>query len=90
MIKAVGADCAKKLKQRLVELEAAPNMTDIPAHARCHPLFGKRKGQYAVYLVHPYRLIFEPDCDPLPCKTDGGLDLSKVNKILVKRIIDYH
>lgn len=26
---------------------------------RCHPLHNNRKGQYAVDLVHPYRLVFE-------------------------------
>ena len=26
---------------------------------RCHPLTNNRKGQYAVDLVHPYRLVFE-------------------------------
>jgi proteic killer suppression protein len=26
---------------------------------RCHPLKGNRKSQYAVDLVHPYRLVFE-------------------------------
>ena len=26
---------------------------------RCHELKGKRKKQYAMDLVHPYRLIFE-------------------------------
>jgi proteic killer suppression protein len=26
---------------------------------RCHPLKGKRKNQYAMDLIHPFRLIFE-------------------------------
>ena len=25
---------------------------------RCHPLNGNREGQYALDLVHPYRLVF--------------------------------
>lgn len=26
---------------------------------RCHPLSNNRKGQFAVDIVHPYRLVFE-------------------------------
>lgn len=26
---------------------------------RCHQLKGNRKGQYAMDLIHPYRLVFE-------------------------------
>jgi Plasmid maintenance system killer protein len=26
---------------------------------RCHPLTGDRKGQYAMDLSHPYRLVFK-------------------------------
>lgn len=28
---------------------------------RCHQLVGNRKGEYAMDLVHPYRLVFEKD-----------------------------
>lgn len=27
---------------------------------RCHALHGNREGQYAMDLVHPHRLVFEP------------------------------
>ncbi|MCB5265252.1 MAG: killer suppression protein HigA [Candidatus Cloacimonetes bacterium] len=90
MLRIYGDSCSKKLKQRLAELEAAENMGMIPPFARCHPLTGKLNGKYAVDLAHPYRLIFEPDCEELPLKADGGLDLNKVTSIIIKDITDYH
>jgi proteic killer suppression protein len=64
-------------------------MRSIPA-ARCHELKQDRKGQLAVDLVHPQRLVFLPDHDPVPAKDDGGLDWTKVTQILVIEITDYH
>lgn len=44
---------------------------------RCHPLKGDRKGQYAMELTQPYRLIF----------TKRGNEIQIVNVI---EIVDYH
>jgi len=55
-----------------------------------HPLKGKRKGQYAIDVEHLKRLIIKPNHNPLPELADGGLDLSKVAKILVIEIENYH
>ena len=59
----LGPRNAEKLKVRLAELKAAVTLEDmgrVPA-ARCHELAQDRKGQLAVDLVHPKRLVFEPD-----------------------------
>lgn len=88
----LGARNAEKLQQRLAELQAAPDLEAIkllPA-ARCHELTGDRKGQLAVDLVHPKRLILVPDHDPPPTKEDGGLDWSRVTQVFVIEIVDYH
>ncbi len=88
----LGANGAKRLQQRLAELQAVETLKDmerLPA-ARCHQLAGDRKGQLAVDLVHPRRLVFEPDHTPRPTKDDGGLDWSKVTRIVVVEIADYH
>jgi proteic killer suppression protein len=87
-----GARMAEKLQQRLAELAAAETLDDIPRvpPPRCHELTGNRKGRLAVDLVHPYRLIFFPNHDPVPERKGGGLDWSKVTKIVVEEIIDYH
>ena len=83
---------AKVLQTRLAQLQAAETLDDLGKlpGARCHELTGDRKGQLAVDLVHPRRLIFVPDHDPPPTKADGGLDWKKVAKVLILEIDDYH
>jgi len=92
MAKEWGAAVAKKLKLRLAQLEAAATLADVAQMpgARCHELAQDRKGQLAVDLAHPHRLIFVPDHDPVPRKPDGGLDWSQVTCILILEIVDYH
>ncbi len=88
----LGPRLAEKLKQRLGELRAAVSLEDmrsIPA-ARCHELSQDRKGQLAVDLVHPKRLVFEPDHDLVPEKPDGGLDWSRVSEVVIREVVDYH
>jgi proteic killer suppression protein len=88
----LGARNAMALQQRLSEIRAAESLDDLGRFpgARCHELKGNRQGQLAVDLVHPKRLIFEPDHDPTPAKPDGGLDWKKVTRALVLEIVDYH
>lgn len=76
MVREMGLKMAERLMQRLAELEAAESLDDmrlLPS-ARCHELTGDRKGQFAVDLVHPRRLIFMPEEDPAPRLAGGGLD----------------
>ena len=92
MLKEFGPQMAKKLKQRVAELAAAGTLEDmrhLPA-ARCHELSQDRKGQLAVDLVHPPRLVFEPNHTPVPRKPDGGLAWTEVTRILVLEVVDYH
>lgn len=92
MRKKWGTDLARRLQQRLMELKAADTLADI-SHlppARCHELTGNRAGQFSVDLVHPHRLIFKPDHDPVPEKPDGGLDRTKVTMVLVLEVCDTH
>ncbi len=92
MLKKWGKKIATKLKQRLVELRAVVTLEEmgrLPA-ARCHSLSGDRKGQLAVDLAHPHRLVFVPNHDPVPQTSEGGLDWSRVTSVLVLEITDYH
>lgn len=59
--KTYGLLMAEKIHQRVDEISAADNVEMmIQFHiGRCHSLKQNRKGQYAVDLVHPYRLVFE-------------------------------
>lgn len=67
--KELGQKGAKKLRTRMAELKAASSVTELCA-GRPHPLSGDRKGQFALDLVHPQRLVFEPANDPIPRKND--------------------
>ena len=90
--RAYGSRMAKVIMSRLAILMAAETLEQVPTTPpdRRHQLRGDRHEQYAVDLVHPYRLIFEPDHDPIPRKADGGIDLKKVNVITIIEVIDYH
>jgi len=87
-----GPRMAGLIQQRLKELSAAENLEEMRSlpRAHCHELVADRSGQFAVYLVHPYRLIFKPDHDPVPTGTGGGIDWSQVTKIEFVEIDDYH
>nr|MBS0038298.1 hypothetical protein [Saprospiraceae bacterium] len=83
---------ARKVNQRLKELEAVDNlaiMKTLPA-ARCHELKGNRRGELAVDISGNYRLIFEPKNTPIPKKDDGGLNWGEVTKIQINQVDDDH
>ena len=89
--KKYGADQAKKIKLRMEVLRSAVNLAEVPEQKpeRRHKLKADRKDQFAVDLVHPYRLIFELS-DPVPMREDGEIDVSKITKIVVLGVEDYH
>jgi len=92
LLKAFGKDNCRKIKLRLAVLRAAETLEQISTNKpeRCHQLSGNRNGQFAVDLSHPFRLLFEPNHDPLPKMNDGGLDKSKVTSITILTVEDYH
>ncbi|MCD8131315.1 MAG: type II toxin-antitoxin system RelE/ParE family toxin [Lachnospiraceae bacterium] len=77
--KIYGTMMAEKIHQRVDEIYAAENVEMmIQFHiGRCHLLKQDRKGQYAVDLVHPYRLVFE--------KHGGEIQIANILEI-----VDYH
>ena len=86
-----GPRMAALIQQRLVDLAAAETlevMRNVPG--RCHELRENLKGLFAVDLVHPDRLAFAPDHDPMPRLSGGGIDWSRVTKIEIVGIGDYH
>lgn len=74
-----GQEMADKIHQRIDEIGAVDTVEMmIKFHiGRCHPLTQNRKGQYAMDLVHPYRLVFEKNGDEI-----------QIANIL--EIVDYH
>jgi proteic killer suppression protein len=87
-----GTQNANKIKLRLAVLMAATCLDEVSTRPpeRRHELVGKRKGQFAVDLEHPKRLVFEPNHNPLPRRADGGLDLRKISAVTIIEIEDYH
>jgi plasmid maintenance system killer protein len=87
--RAYGEACAKRIRQRLQELEAVESLADM-VFGRPHELKAGRAGQVSVDLVHPLRLIFRPTAQPPPTKTDGGLDRLKVKSVTIIEVTDPH
>ena len=77
--KKYGVEMAEKIYQRINEIKAASSVEEMIHYriGRCHPLSNNRRGQYAVDLIHPQRLIFE--------KVNQEI---KIVNIL--EIVDYH
>lgn len=74
-----GSDMAEKIHQRIDEIDASETVEEmIQFHiGRCHQLNGNRKGQYAMDLIHPQRLIFEKRGD-------------EIQIVRIIEITDYH
>lgn len=74
-----GIDMAKKIHQRINEIQASDDVETMLKYGigRCHELKADRSGEYAVDLVHPYRLIF-------------SVKENEIVIALIKEIIDYH
>ena len=68
-----------KLYERLQQISRATSIETLIflRLGRCHPLYGVRLGQYAMDLIHPYRLIF----------TQYG---NTVDIVEIQEIVDYH
>ena len=70
---------AEKIHQRIDEIKAADSVEQMIQYriGGCHLLHQNRKGQYAVTLVQPYRLIFE--------QKDNTIQI-----VTIIEIVDYH
>ena len=82
---------AQRLRQRLMELQAADTLAEI-SHlppARLHELTN-RKDVFSVDLQHPMRLLLTPAHEPIPLKEDGGVDKSQVTEIKIMKLEDTH
>ena len=89
--KAHGLANAKKLNQRLDDLDAAQCMEVmrvLPGH--WEELKNDRAGQFSVRLHGGLRLIVKPQKQPPPTKPDGGLDWAAIDSIYIIEMVDYH
>jgi len=86
--KVYGKQISNKLTQRVGELKAADNLyviSLIPA-AEFHKLEGKRQNQYAVSLVHPFRLVFSA----IAKEGVEIIDLKEIEIVKIEEVVDYH
>jgi proteic killer suppression protein len=82
---------AKLIRRRLDDLRAAASleiMRNLPG--RCRELKGNRAGQLSLDLDGPYRLLLRPGNEPVPVKTDDGLDWKKVTVVILLGVVDTH
>jgi len=87
-----GKEMGEVSENRLKVLKAASCLEEIPKvkPERLHSLGGQRKGQYALDLRQPYRLILKPSAMPLPKTPDGSIDLALIKEIIILEVKDYH
>jgi len=91
LIRKYGPERAKRIRQRLDDLEAAGTLGDFRfLPGRCHELTGDLEGLLSLDLDGPYRLYFRPAHDPPPSKADGGLDWSNVTEVIIEKVYDPH
>jgi plasmid maintenance system killer protein len=87
-----GARCAEKIEARLAQITAAATL-DILCRlpqARCHQLVADRSEQFSLDLDHPRRLIVGVADNPVPRLDDGGIDRSRVQRLIFIGIADTH
>ena len=92
LIREFGSRNGRLIMRRMGVLAAAESLADVPNQRpeRCHQLEGARKGQFAVDIQQPFRIVFEPYHEPAPLTEEGGLDLSRITRIRILNIEDYH
>lgn len=92
LIRRYGAPMGRKIQTRMAVLRGANNLGLVPRErpTRRHQLSQDRDEEFAVDLVHPYRLVFVPDHNPMPRLDDGGIDISNVTAIQIREVVDYH
>ena len=91
LIKTYGKNCARKIRIRLDDLQAAPNLEVFKTlSGRCHELKGDKKGVLSLDLEHPLRLLFEPTNEDVKKKADGGMDWNLVNAVQIIDVEDTH
>ena len=86
----LGEACAKKLRSRIADIQAAASVHDLIA-GKPHPLTGKKDSmKYSIRLDKGMRLLIEPDQNPMPSRDDGGIDWTRVTKVKITYIGNYH
>ena len=77
--KEYGNTMAEKIHMRIDQIAAADSVEQLVLYhiGRCHRLQGDRYGQYAMDLLHPYRMIF--------LQIGNEIQIAEIQEI-----VDYH
>ena len=92
LVRTYGSRRAQSMLARLAALRQRPTLSQVPTTPplRRHQLTGNRAEQYAVDIDRQFRLVFEPDHNPVPRRPDRGIDIDRVTAIVITEVIDYH
>ncbi|MBN2837865.1 MAG: type II toxin-antitoxin system RelE/ParE family toxin [Fusobacteriaceae bacterium] len=84
LVKSYGLQIAKKVIQRLNELESSSDLSVMSKirSARLHKLSGDRSDEYAMDLTGNYRLIITSG--------DENIKLDQIKIVRIEKIEDYH
>ena len=83
---------ARVIEDRLDVLRGADILAEAALRQglRLHQLAGNRDEQFAIDLVHPYRLVIQTGNHPVPRNPDGGIDTEQVTAVVILEVVDYH
>ncbi len=92
LTKKYGNNMGRKIRRRMKVMEKAPTLNDVPhtPPERRHGLGGDRAGQFSVTIEGKERIVFVPANEPLPEHERGGVDITRVTKIEIIEVGDYH
>ena len=91
MLKEYGSVRFKLLRRRLSQLQVANTLEDVRLlPGNYHELTSTRKGQWACDLDQPYRLLFEPQENPIPTDESGKYIWLEIKGVEIIEITDYH
>lgn len=90
-VRKLGPVRSEKYLQRLGDLFAAESLEDVRnLPGNYHELTANRKGQWAVSLDGPYRLIFTPHETPIPTDKNGKYVWVEIKGVELEDIENYH
>ncbi len=87
-----GAEMTKKLRLRLVALQAAESLADFwppkSGPERCHELIGDRRGIFSMNVKQPYRLLFRPvgadEHEPSPDERRRWMSITEIELLAIE------
>ena len=91
--KKYGDDVAKKLMQRMNEINQAESIGALKRNvlaSRPHFLKGKRKKDLSIVIKGKWRIITRPNMDENEYIINGSINMNKITKIEIIKIEDYH